>query len=201
MEDVILQPARERTFGLGHYLAWIGGSALAVIVGMAAMYLFIYVANGVIPDFNEDHFAGYAMFAIFGAAIGVAQWLLLRGRIPRAGWWIVATTAGLWAGTTFAFRLTGMRTPVLPFQLLLGGAVTGFILGAAQLLVLRPNRRGMVIWLLASALGWLLLTLVTGETLDHMTDLLALGALPAAVNGLALAWFRRDLVGARDAEA
>ena len=200
MDDVYLQPAPERTFGLGRYFAWIGGSALAVLTGMAAMYLFIFGIKGLIPDFNEDRFAGAALFAIFGAFIGFVQWLLLRGRIPRAGWWLPATTAGLWAGTTVAFRLTGMRLPILPYQLLLGGAVTGFILSATQLIVLRPTRRGALIWLLAGALGWLLLTLVVGESLDHMTDLLALGAIPAVVNGLALAWFWRDLAGAREVE-
>jgi hypothetical protein len=35
-------------------------------------------------------------FAFFGAARGIAQWLALRRRFSRAGWWIAATTVG-WA--------------------------------------------------------------------------------------------------------
>jgi hypothetical protein len=200
--DVILQPTQRRAFGLGGYLAWIGLSAAAVMVGMAVSYALIFAANGVIPGFNEDRFMGMALFAILGAFIGAAQWLILRGRAPRAGWWIVATAAGLWLGTFLAFRISGMRQPIEPFQLLLGGAVTGFILALVQLTVLRPPRRGAIIWLLAGALGWLALTLVTGESLDRTTDLLALGALPAAISGLALAWFWRDLVSSpADADA
>jgi hypothetical protein len=200
MDDFTL-PARRQAFGLVHYLAWIGLSAAAVLVGMVASYAFIFVAKGVNPGLNEDRLMGWALMAVLGAFIGMAQWLLLRGRLPRAGLWILVTAAGLWAGTTLAFRLTGMRLPILPYQLLLGGAVTGFILALAQLLVLRPTRRGIVIWLLAGALGWLFLTLVTGESLDRTTDLLALGAVPAAVSGLALAWFWRDLASPRDVEA
>jgi hypothetical protein len=195
--DEIVQPARRRAFGLTDYLAWIGLSAAAVLVGMVASYALIFVAKGVNPDLNEDRFMGWGLMAVLGAFIGAAQWLMLRGRVSRAGWWIPATAAGLWAGTTLAFRLTGMRLPILPYQLLLGGAVTGFILGLVQLIVLRPGRRGAVIWLLASTLGWLLLTFVTGESLDRTTDLLALGAAPAALSGLALGWFGDDLAASR----
>ena len=191
--DEIMQPARHRPFGLTDYLAWIGLSATAVLAGMVASYALIFVAKGLNPDLNEDRFMGWGLMAVLGAFVGAAQWLVLRRRVPRAGWWIPATAAGLWAGTTLAFRLTGMRLPILPFQLLLGGAVTGFILGLVQLLVLRPGRRGAAIWLLAGALGWLLLTFVTGESLDRTTDLFALGAVPAALSGLALAWFANDL--------
>ena len=196
--DEIMQPARRRAFGLTDYLAWIGLSAAAVLVGMAAIYALIFAAKGVMPGLNEDRFMGWVLFAVLGGFIGAAQWLILRGRLQRAGWWILATAAGLWAGTTLAFRLTGMRLPILPYQLLLGGAVTGFILGLVQLLVLRPGRRGAVIWLLASTLGWLLLTFVTGESLDRTTDLLALGAVPAALSGLALGWFGNDLAASRE---
>jgi hypothetical protein len=191
--DEITQPARRRAFGLTDYLAWIGLSAAAVIAGMVVIYAMIFAGNALVSGFNEDRFMGRLLFAFLGAFVGASQWLLLRGRLPRAGWWIPATGAGLWVGTTIAFGLTGMRLPILPYQLLLGGAVTGFILGLVQLPVLRPGRRGAAIWLLASALGWLLLTFVTGESLDRTTDLLALGAAPSAVSGLALGWLGNDL--------
>ena len=31
---------------------------------------------------------------LLGLSIGVGQWLVLRGHVPRAGWWIVANVAG-----------------------------------------------------------------------------------------------------------
>ena len=35
-----------------------------------------------------------AIFFLMGLSIGVAQWLLLRRRLSRAGWWIAANLAG-----------------------------------------------------------------------------------------------------------
>ena len=40
---------------------------------------------------------------IMGLAIGITQWLLLRGRLARAGWWIAANVAG--------WGLLGLITP------------------------------------------------------------------------------------------
>ena len=34
------------------------------------------------------------MFLVIGLAIGIAQWLLLRRRLPQPGWWIVANAVG-----------------------------------------------------------------------------------------------------------
>lgn len=44
------------------------------------------------PGFSLD-----LAFLIMGLSIGVGQWLLLRQRLPRAGWWIGATVVG-WGG-------------------------------------------------------------------------------------------------------
>lgn len=44
-----------------------------------------------------------AVFIVMGLSIGTGQWLLLRRRLPRAGWWIPANGAG-WA-------LLGLVTP------------------------------------------------------------------------------------------
>jgi len=34
------------------------------------------------------------MFILMGLAIGITQWLLLRRRLPQAGWWIAANVVG-----------------------------------------------------------------------------------------------------------
>jgi len=58
--------------------------------------------------------AGVAL-AVWGAAIGTAQWLVIRGELRNAGWWMPATSAG-WA-------LAGVVAGILSG--LMGGAVTG----------------------------------------------------------------------------
>jgi hypothetical protein len=37
-----------------------------------------------------------AALAVWGAAVGIAQWLVIRGWLKRVGWWAPATSAG-WA--------------------------------------------------------------------------------------------------------
>jgi hypothetical protein len=53
--------------------------------------------------------------AVFGAAIGTAQWLVIRKELPRVGWWILGTCAG--------WGLAGVVAGVLGGSM--GGAVTG----------------------------------------------------------------------------
>ncbi len=31
---------------------------------------------------------------IYGAILGIAQWLILRGKVPQAGWWVLASSFG-----------------------------------------------------------------------------------------------------------
>ncbi len=64
--------------------------------------------------------AGAVTLTLFGAALGIAQWLVLRGRVAQAGWWVAISTA-CWALTaalsvsvvpwaTFVFTSWGVPT-------------------------------------------------------------------------------------------
>ena len=59
-----------------------------------------------------------AALAVWGAAVGIAQWLVIRGRLKRVGWWAPATGAG-WA-------LAGVVAGIL------SGAVSGAVTGVGQ---------------------------------------------------------------------
>ncbi len=39
---------------------------------------------------------GFITLSLFGVVLGAIQWLVLRGRVPHAGWWIPITAVG-WA--------------------------------------------------------------------------------------------------------
>ncbi len=56
-----------------------------------------------------------AALAVWGAAVGLAQWLVIRGRLKRVGWWAPATSAGWASAGVVAGILSGA----------MGGAVTG----------------------------------------------------------------------------
>lgn len=99
-----------------------------------------------------------------GAALGILQARVLRPRIgaARARRFTFATVAvaGLaWAGGAAPATLGGADTAAPPLLLvLLGGAVlgtvTGALLGAAQAVAVRRDRRASSRWVAASAVGW-----------------------------------------------
>ncbi len=66
----------------------------------------------------------------FGTIAGLLQWTLLRSRVPRAGWWILASTIGWAAGMPFG-DLNG------PLGL---GAVYGAVTATALVGILRQRR-------------------------------------------------------------
>ncbi|WP_199423349.1 hypothetical protein [Actinotalea solisilvae] len=86
---------------------------------------------------------GAAAAGVLLASIGTAQWLLLRTRLPRAGWW-VAGTAGAWvvglgvfAAVTSPLWQPGQATGVVVAIGLLGGAAMAFSMAGVTGLVLR----------------------------------------------------------------
>ena len=114
-----------------------------------------------------------------GAAIGGAQWLALRNRLPDAGWWIPATALSHAIGLAAGSALVGYQTGMI--QLAVQGAVTGLALGIAQGLVLRRSLPGWPWWTLAMpflwALGWVATTTTGVQVAQQFTNYGALGAL------------------------
>lgn len=81
-------------------------------------------------------------FALMGAAPGTLQWLLLRRKVPRAGWWVPASSAGMvGCGVTF-MRLTRAADVHLILGGAAGAALYGAVTGVALDRLLRGRRRG-----------------------------------------------------------
>jgi hypothetical protein len=74
------------------YLSRIGGWVLATTGGWLLGLLLISMVNKVQWIDTINNFD--AVFFLIGLSIGVTQWLLLRQRLPRAGWWVAANVAG-----------------------------------------------------------------------------------------------------------
>ncbi|MGI9624399.1 MAG: hypothetical protein ACR2PK_16315, partial [Acidimicrobiales bacterium] len=70
--------------------------------------------------------------SLFGTAVGVLQWTVLRQQIPRAGWWVVASTTGWVAGMPIG-DLAG--PPGL-------GAIYGAVTATALVWLLRQQKSG-----------------------------------------------------------
>jgi hypothetical protein len=84
-----------------------------------------------------------------GAGVGLVQWLVLRPRVPRAGWWIPASAVG------WAVGVVAVLTVFPPETGIWAGTALGAAMGVGQALVLSYwGYRGAGWWVIASALGW-----------------------------------------------
>ena len=96
-----------------------------------------------------------------GLALGVAQWLIVRRYMPRAGWWAPATIIGvilIAVAPVVAYETQDPRSMWLKYES--GGLLEGLVLGVAQWLVLRQHVRRAGWWIVASAVGWLIAAFV-----------------------------------------
>ena len=88
---------------------------------------------------------GFGNWAVYGATLGIMQWLALREYLPIGKWWAVASTIG-WA---IAFPLTGN-----PF----GGFLVGLAIGILQMVGSKVD--GKIWWIGGNALAWGLVALL-----------------------------------------
>lgn len=122
----------------------------------------------------------------FGLIVGVAQWLLLRGRIERAARWIpaniVAWPAGL-AASYGAHIIAGKVFGISHLPIAGYSAATGFAVGAIQWLVLRRSLPAAGWWIGASVVAWAAAFGVGYEVRNAISFPLA-GALSGAIGGV-----------------
>jgi hypothetical protein len=99
---------------------------------------------GAIPIIRFDaipQLGGAMIFLMFGIVLGILQWLVLRERVYRAGWWIAISTAG-WA-IAFIFigaaYLSGLY--IEPFDLIAAFLVPTGVTGAGMVWLLQRTAR------------------------------------------------------------
>lgn len=174
------------------WAAWVVASTAGIFLGFIAMYALIFLIKAIVPGVNEDRLFGVAMFPFLAVFLSTLQWIVLRRYVPRSGWWIMATIGGLVVAMAVSAGVVMIISKALGDQQSLQYispvvmTVVGLMLGLAQLLVLHRYIRQPHWWMLASALGWFILSLIIGKSIDRTTDIVALGAIPAALTGLAL---------------
>ena len=77
--------------------------------------------------------------ALGGAVTGILQWLVLRGKVSRAGWWVLASTVGWGLSMTVSRAIPwGVTDGIcILLGLVVSGAVLGAVTGAALVWLLR----------------------------------------------------------------
>lgn len=117
---------------------------------------------------NRADWVNAILFALFPAAIGLAQWSALRTRASRAGWWIAASALGgalFWPAYEAVWRVASALYNEFPIRWIVARHVYFNSSGYGE-----PSIASIVTWSLQGAAG---------------------GAAYGAVTGLALLWLLR----------
>jgi len=171
---------------IGWTLASTVGGFLGLLLGLA-----VIEALGMIESTASDTagfstvFEGGIVFGmVCGSVVGIAQWIVLRKRVPRSAWWILATAVG-WAIGLMTCRALGeiMGTAVY-------GAVLGAVIGTAQWFFLRTHVYRAGWWILASTVGWIVAYAAYQAASTRFETLYVpvFSIISGAITGLVLGW-------------
>jgi hypothetical protein len=171
-------PSRDTPF-LSTWLLWTAGALAFPLAGLAGTG----VAGRV-----DGPIAALVGGAVAGLVIGVAQALLSRGRLDIRRW-APATATGMGLGLLLGAVTVGYETSLA--DLVVMGALTGVVLGAAQVPALPRHTRLPWVWAAALpvmwALGWTATTLGGISVDEQFTVFGAYGAVTfSALSGLLL---------------
>ncbi len=143
---------------------------------------------------------------VLGAVVGIAQWVVLRERVPGAGRWVWASIAGLAVagGVGGAVVVAGANVYSRSLAAVVGTTLIVALGGAVTGMLQRPVLRGQVSrsgwWVLASTVGWGLAMAVVGIGGYAAGDpgegfgWFVSGPVLGAVTGGALVWLLRQPV-------
>ncbi len=182
---------------LSFYLGWVGLTAINIPVAWTIATVIIkqivQVVGGTIQvggqrRVTEDFIAGFVFMPMLGLLIGVVQYFLLRGYLPRTAGWIAATVLGwlLPLGLLFVASLGWFPAPSLdPISTgAVAFAVIGACIGLCQWWVLRGRVPRAGLWVLINVLGWTAAGLAVGEVISSQTDVIAIALLPPAATSI-----------------
>jgi hypothetical protein len=103
-----------------------GRWVLASIVGWAvgatvSLVLVLAVERGVVGTVSV-FVTERAVWIVRGAVVGIAQWVVLRKRVHRSGWWVLASTVG------WAVGMVGAGAVGYAVSGAIAGTITGYVL-------------------------------------------------------------------------
>ena len=159
---------------------WVPATVFTPVAGLQA-FAPISLSTAIVPSVE-----------LMGATVGLAQWLVLRQQVARAGWWILACAVG-W--TLFGPVLRDIGAAV-------AGIVTGVLGGAigavAVIVVLRQRLSHSSLWVLAAVVAWAVswIAALAGSDAAWQLERDALsgvleGAAWSALPGVVLVWLLR----------
>lgn len=183
--------------GVGLWLAWvlvniIGFSLAAMLCAKVAYVLF---ERG---DFDTNLTISTGI--VMGAIVGYLQWVVLREKITRADWWVLASALGF-AASLATLGVVGLNENPAVVGIL-GVIALGLVGGSLQCLILSQQVKRVGWWLLATMSGALVgevgfhtlsaLGATGNYDLNAIILGLTLGTGYGAMTGTALVWLLRQ---------
>lgn len=163
IEEVIL-----RRPGWAFLLWWVAANTIGATIGG---FLARTIADGLLSagrGYTYDIVSyNILMGLLFGSAIGLVEWLVLRPYISEMGWWVPATTIG-WASTFMIGAYVGAGSTSYENTILFG-ALIGTASSLAQYVALRRRTTLAEVWVVVNVLAWIV-ALLTYPEVDHFLD-------------------------------
>jgi hypothetical protein len=184
---------QNKTKSLGWLVAWTIASALGIIVSMVGVLPLLWTyGEGVeraIGQFPAQIVGGIVFGLGIGAAVGIAQWIVLRGRTSDATRWLVGSivggvVAGVVAILISVFNDQGENVPVM----ILAFVTLGAILGLGQYLAARSIARSPL-WMVANAVGILAAWFISSSAQSMQAPVVIAGALVYGIILSAAMWW------------
>ncbi len=180
------------------YLEWVMLTAISIPVAWAITWVIlsriVQVVGGTIlvggvRHITEDYIAGYIFMPLLGLLIGVVQYALLRGYLPRMAAWIAATVLGWVLPLSLLYLSSTGLLPAPSLDPISSGAVAFAIIGASiglcQWFVLRRRIPRAALWILISIVGWCVAGIAVGEVISSQLDVIVIALLPPIASSIA----------------
>jgi len=223
---------KQTKIGWGFWLKWVLATTVGFSISIFILHILFSVVGEMLGDIPDNSFiaqlADNMLFTLAvylipaGAGAGIIQWLILRRRVSRVGWWAPAMVAGFFLAFVLLYALSitfkGHYTNMLPEHIMpfVFLALGGTLAGVFQWFFMRKHISQAGWWVLASAVGWSLGTAVwrlgdwflyewvgfrPGGLFEFLHILnasgLLFGIIMGAVTGGALVWLLRQPVNVK----
>ena len=184
--------AKRVHLGWGFWLLWVLASTVGSITG-----LFVGIVGSDVSEVLEaipPNYGEAGFWAVVGAGVGIFQWLVLRWRVCRSGWWVLASILGLAVAAVLAMAMGfAGDDPYTPSHIARVLVVGGAMAGIMQWFVLRRQVSRAGWWVLASTAGWAVWGQVALGTIFPLgVAIVGGGFVLGGITGLALVWLLRQ---------
>jgi inosine-uridine nucleoside N-ribohydrolase len=181
------------------YLGWILSGVIGLLITFPIALAFdVFVFNQILGDMlrvrgemviTEDYMFWYAFIPWYGIVIGTIQYLLLRRRFAKMGWWILTTTLGwslIWLGIAFRYNPLGdIEIPSSAGYFLIAGTGVGILIGVTQWLILRTQVPNASWWIPINGLGFGIASVILAD-IASLSEYLIVVTMPCISTGILL---------------